>query len=314
MELRHLRYFVAVAETGTFSRAAAQLRITQPALWRQVHDLERELGVRLLERAGRRVRVTSAGEGLLLRCRDLLADFQQLAEHAQAMRGGEVGKLSIAASPQVIQSLLAPFLSRYLKSRPGIDIHLVEEGGAHTLGLAERGEVQLALAIRRGDDRLSGRSLFPVRILAAMPPPHRLARRRIIEVSDLQDERVLLLRQGFGTRELFDGACRIAQVHPRIVLEAGDPHSLIALAQAARGIAIVPSTVSFSDPTVRVVPIVRAGESLGMWGWVVWDPKRFLPAFTRSFVDELVEYSHRVYPGRRFERRAPPVPRPNDTE
>jgi len=314
MELRHLRYFVAVAETGTFSRAAAHLRITQPALWRQVHDLEGELGVRLFERSGRRVRMTSAGEGLLLRCRDLLADFQQLAEHAQAMRGGEVGKLSIAASPQVIQSLLAPFLTRYLKSRPGIDVHLVEEGGAHTLGLVERGEVQLALAIRRGNDRLSGRLLFPVRVLAAMPSLHRLARRKIIEVSDLQDERVLLLRQGFGTREMFDGACRIAHVHTRIVLEAGDPHSLIALAPATRGVAIVPSTVWFGDRTVRVVPILHARESLGMWGWVVWDPKRFLPAFTKSFVDGLVEYTHRLYPGRRFERRAPPVPRPKEAE
>jgi len=96
------------------------------------------------------------------------------------------------------------------------------------------------LAIRRGDDRLSGRLLFPVRVLAAMPSLHRLARRRIIEVSDLQDERVLLLRQGFGTREMFDGACRIAHVHTRIVLEAGDPHFLIALAPAARDIAIIP--------------------------------------------------------------------------
>ena len=314
MEQRHLRYFVAVAEAGTFSRAAARLRVTQPGLWRQVRDLEGELGVRLFERSGRRVRVTGSGEGLLLRCRDLLADFQQLAEHAQAMRGGDAGKLSIAASPQVIQSLLAPFLTRYLKSRPGIDIHLVEEGGAHTLGLVERGEVQLALAVRRGADRLSGRLLFPVRVLAAMPPLHRLARRRIIEVSDLQDERVLLLRQGFGTREILDGACRIAHVTTRIVLEAGDPHSLIALAQAARGIAIVPSTVWFSDHTVRVVPVLHARESLGMWGWVVWDPKRFLPAFAKSFVDGLVEYSHRLYPGRRFERRAPPLPRPKEAE
>src|SRR5512138_1337890 len=137
MELRHLRYFVAVAETGAFARAAARLHITQPALWRQVHDLEAELGVRLFERAGRRVRVTSAGEGLLLRSRELLAGAEQLAEHAQAMRGGEVGSLSIGASPQLIQNLLAPFLTRYLKSRPGVDLHLVEEGGANTLGLVE---------------------------------------------------------------------------------------------------------------------------------------------------------------------------------
>src|SRR4030095_3359592 len=117
MDLRHLRYFVAVAETGAFARAAARLRITQPALWRQVHDLEAELGVRLFERAGRRLRVTGAGADLLLRSRELLAGAAQLVEHAHAVRGGEAGKLSIGASPQVIQIVLAPFLTRYLKSR-----------------------------------------------------------------------------------------------------------------------------------------------------------------------------------------------------
>jgi DNA-binding transcriptional LysR family regulator len=110
MELRHLRYFVAVAEAGAFSRAATRLRITQPALWRQVHDLEMELGVRLFERAGRRIRLTSAGEGLLRRSRDLLDGVDQLAEHAHAMRSGEVGTLRVGASPQIIQSVLPPVL------------------------------------------------------------------------------------------------------------------------------------------------------------------------------------------------------------
>jgi DNA-binding transcriptional LysR family regulator len=208
MELRHLRYFIAVAEAGAFSRAAARVRITQPALWRQVHDLEEELGVRLFERAGRRIRLTSEGEGLLGRSRELIDGVDQLAEHAHAMRRGEVGSLRVGGSPQVIQSVLAPFLARYLKSRPGIDVHLVEEGGVRTAGLVERGEVHLALALRRGDDRLHGRLLFPVRVLVAVAPLHPLARRATIDVLDLQRERVLLLRQGFGTREMFDGACR----------------------------------------------------------------------------------------------------------
>ena len=310
MDLRHLRYFVAVAETGAFARAAARLRITQPALWRQVHDLETELGVRLFERAGRRVRVTGAGEGLLLRSRELLAGADRLVEHAQAVRGGEVGKLSIGASPQVIQNLLAPFLARYLRSRPGVDIHLLEEGGARSLALVERGEAHLAVAIRRGNDRLDGRLIFPVRVLAAMSPRDPLARRTTLDVTELQDQRVLLLRQGFGVREMFDVACRLAHVHTHTVLEAGDPQSLIALVAAARGIAIVPSTVAFVSRKVHVSPVLHARASVGMWGWLVWDPKRFLPVFARSFIDEFVDYARRTYPGRKFERRAPPVPRP----
>jgi LysR family cyn operon transcriptional activator len=310
MELRHLRYFVAVAEAGAFSRAATRLRITQPALWRQVRDLEVELGVRLFERAGRRIRLTSAGEGLLRRSRDLLDGVDQLAEHAHAMRSGEVGTLRVGGSPQIIQSVLAPFLTRYLKSRPGVDVHLVEEGGVRTAGLVERGEVHLALALRPGDDRLDGRLLFPVRVLAAVPPRHPLARHATIDVSDLKHERLLLLRQGFGTREMFDGACRIADVHPRAVLEAGDPQSLIALAEGGRGVAIVPSTVRRDRRRIHAAPLLHAGISLGTWGWIVWDPQRFLTAHAKSFVEGLVQHTSRSYPGREFERRAPPVPRP----
>ena len=310
MELRHLRYLVAVADTGTFSQAAAQLRITQPALWRQVRDLERELGVPLIERVGRRARVTSAGEGLLLRSRALLADVDRLVDHARAVRGGDIGSLSVAASPQVIQNVLAPFLTRYLKSREQIDVHLLEEGGVRALARVESGEAHVAVAIRPANDHLDGRLLFPVRVLAAVPPGHRLARRTTIDVTDLQDERVLLLRRGFGAREMFDAACRLAHVHPRLLLDAGDPQSLISVAEAGRGIAIVPSTVALKGRRVRVAPLLHARESLGVWGWVVWNPDRFLPAFAHSFIDGLVAYTRRTYPGHAQERFAPPVPRP----
>jgi LysR family cyn operon transcriptional activator len=234
----------------------------------------------------------------------------QLAEHAQAVRGGEAGHLSIGGSPQVIQNVLAPFLTRYLKSRPGVDVHLVEAGAVKTLELVDQGEVQLALTGRSGHDRFDGRLLFPVRVLAAMSPRHPLARRATVDVADLQGERVLVLRQGFATREMFDDACRLAQVRAQIVLEAGDPQSLIALVGAARGVAIVPSTVRFADRNVHAAPILRARAALGAWAWIMWDPKRFLPTFALSFVDGLADWTRRAYPGRRFDRLAPPVSRP----
>src|SRR5262245_27244394 len=80
--------------------------------------------------------------------------------------------------------------------------------------------------------------------------------------------------EGFGTREMFASACRIAHVSPRILLEAGDPQSLIALVEAGRGVGIVPSTVRLARRKVRGVPVLHARASLGIWGWIVWDPKR----------------------------------------
>jgi len=148
--------------------------------------------------------------------------------------------------------------------------------------------------------------------MAAVPPMHRLARQATADVIDLQHERVLLLRQGFGTREMFDGACRIAHVYPRVVLEAGDPQSLLALAETGRGIAVVPSTVRFKGRRIRAAPLLQAGASLGMWSWIVWDPRRVLTAHAKSFIEGLVQHSSRNYPGRELERRAPAVPRPKE--
>jgi LysR family cyn operon transcriptional activator len=310
MELRHLRYFVAVAEAAAFSRAAVRLGITQPALSRQVHDLEVELGVRLFERTGQRVSLTSDGEGLLPRSRDLLTAAAELREHAQALRGGEAGILRLGGTSQTIQSVLAPFLAHYLRARPRIEVRLVEEGGLRLPALLERGEVHLAFGVLRGGEPLEGRPLFAVRALLVVGRTHRLRRSATVDVTELRDEPLLLLRPEFGTRSVFDGACRSAGVRPRIALESGDPQSLVALAEAGRGVAVVPSTVLFPGRNVHTAPILSRGTSLGLWGSILWDPRRFMPSYVRAFVDEIVAYTRRTYPGRQYDRRAPPVPRP----
>jgi DNA-binding transcriptional LysR family regulator len=110
VDLRHLRYFAAVADTGGFSRAAAQLRVSQPALWRQVRQLERDLGVRLFDRIGRQVRITAQGEDLLAQSRDLLARAEALGERARAFGAGQTGVLGLGATPQTLESL-AGFLA-----------------------------------------------------------------------------------------------------------------------------------------------------------------------------------------------------------
>lgn len=310
MELRHLRYFVTVASAGGFSGAATRLGVTQPALSRQVHDLERELGVALFERRGRRVRLTSEGEDLVARSRDILRSVERLGEQAQALRGGQAGRLRVGASPQVIQNTLAPFLARYLRSRPGIEVHLLEEGALRLPGLLERGDVDLALGILRSGDQLVGQPLHPVRMLALVASTHRLGRRATVDVSDLAGESVLLLRPGFWTREVFDGACRVAHVRPRIVLEAGEARSLVALADAGRGIAVIPSTALVRTRRLHAAPIVQGGTPLGTWLSVIWDPGRLLPVYARSFIDDLARHTRRGYPGREFERREPRLPRP----
>jgi len=310
MELRHLRYFVAVAEAGSVSKAAARLRLTQPAVSRQVRDLEADLGVRLFDRIGRRIELTAEGEDLLRRSRDLLAGAEALADRARALQTGYAGILRVGAMPQTIESLLSGFLVRYRRAHTGIEVHLVEDGGPQLLRRLERGELHMAVTVP--GEGLRSRLLFPAHVLAVMAPTHRLARRATLEVRALAEEPLLLLRRDFGSRQWFDGACQVAHVTPQVLLESASPHTLVALARVGYGIAVVPANVSLG-PGVRAVPLLQGGRPLGRWLAVSWDPRRFLPPFAESFVEELVAFTRAAYPGQEFERVAR-VPRPRDQD
>ena len=310
MELRHLRYFVSVAEAASVSKAALRVHVSQPALSRQIHDLERELGVRLFVRVGRGIRLTAEGEDLLGRAREVLTRADSLGVRARALVEGSVGVLRVGATPQVIQNILPGFLTEYKRAHPGIDIELVEEGGARLLSLVEQGALHVAMTGILTGTPLERRLLFPIRVLAVTAQGPKWKGRSTIEIGDLASEPLLLLRQDFGSRQLFDAACRIAHIQPRFILESAEPNSLIALAAARHGVAVVPSTVRVVSKGIRVMPILQKRKSLGTWSSVVWDGRRELPLYAMSFIEKLAAFARHSFPGQRFERIAPPVPVP----
>lgn len=309
MNLRQLRAFAAIADVGGFARAAGRLNVSQPALSRQIHALEAELGVPLFDRIGRRVQLTSEGEDLLRRSRRLLAEADSLGERARLLKSGQTGILRVGATPQVIENLLADFLTRYRRRHPGVEVHLVEDGGARLLGRLERGDVHLTMTPVAGA-RFQYRLLYPMHVLAVASPAHRLSRRAVLEIAELAEEPLLLLRRDFGSRDWFDAACEVAHIRPRVLLESAAPHTLVALAATDYGIAVIPSNVLMPRGIVRAMPLVHRGASVGRWAHIVWDPVRFLAPYAKDFVEELVTHARRTYPGREFIRRAPPIPRP----
>jgi LysR family transcriptional regulator, cyn operon transcriptional activator len=310
MNLRHLRAFATIVDVGGFARAATRLNLSQPALSRQIHALEAELDMLLFDRVGGRVQLTSGGEDLLQRSRRLLADADAIGERARALKSGETGILRVAATPQVIENLLAAFLVRYRHRHPGVEVHLVEEGGVRIHARLERGDVHLAMTAVSGTG-FHDRLLYPMHVIAALAPAHRLGRRAVLEITDLADEPLLLLQRGFGSREWFDLACQVAHIRPRVLLESAAPHTLVALAASDYGIAMLPSNATVPDGIVRAVPLVHNGASIGRWAHIAWDPQRFLAPYAEHFVEELVAYCRRDYPGRDLIRRAPRLPRPS---
>lgn len=309
MELRNLRTFVAIVDAGGVHRAAARLHLTQPAISRRIHALEAEFGVPLFDRIGRRVQLTSEGDYLLRRSRALLSEAESLVERAAALKKGESGVLRVGATPMVIENTLAPFMLRYCRRHPGIEIQLLEDGGVRLPSRLANGDVQLALTVTPGG-RFRHRPLYPAYGVAVMPAKHPLAGRRTIEARELANEPLLVLHQAFASRAWVDSVCDAAHIRPRIVLESAAPHTIIALAGAGHGIAVVPSTVVIPKSNVRSAPLTHNGKSVGQWLTVGWDAHRFLAPFAERFIEELGEYCERFHPGREYTRRAPPPPRP----
>jgi LysR family transcriptional regulator, cyn operon transcriptional activator len=296
MDLRHLRYFIAVAEAGGVSRAATRLNISQPAVSRQIRDLETELGVALFDRRGGRLVLTAEGEDLLSRSRELARSAEAFRERAQALRGGEAGIIRVGIAPLTLESFLPPFLAQHQRRHPKIDVRLTEDSPGRLWARLERGELNLAISFP-GHEGLGSRLLFPVCAVALMARDHRLARQNTLDVAKLADERLLLPSRQYLTRQWIDAACQRLHLRPTVAIESTVPHALIALARVGYGIAIVPSHIPFDRRGLRAIRLTQHKIALGAWAAIAWDAHRFQPPFIGQFVDELTQHARRGYPG-----------------
>lgn len=309
VNLRALRTFVATAEMGGIGRASARLNLSQPAASRQIHALEAELGVVLFEHVGRGLKLTSHGEDLLQRSRQLLTHSDLLTEHAKALRSGNTGTLKVGATPQVIANLIAPLLPNHRRDHPGVDVQLIEGSDPQQRARLEQGEVHLTI-MPVGGAGLSYRLLDPVYVLAVMLKTHPLSRLNVIELNELSKHALLLLQRGYGSRTWFDAECESAQVRPSVLMESTTAHTLMELAAVGHGIAVLPSTSVIRDP-LRAIPVLHRGISIGRWVAICWNPRRELPSYAQLFVRELSAHARRAFPGRAHAKRAPPLPKPS---
>src|ERR1041384_5203438 len=287
MDLRHVRTFVTVAELGTVSKAALHLRIAQPALSRQISDLEQELGLKLFDRVGRRLLLSGEGEQVLSDCRGLLNYATGVGERAQDLRRGDVGVLKVAATPLHIEGVFSQFLHRYAARYPNVKVQVTEGSGLEILAMIERGEIHLGQMLPHGvpldDGRFGSQALEPAELLAAWHPSMMRVGIRAIEVARLAPYPLLLLNSGYGLRRAFDAACRLAGLTPKIRLETRSPHTLLALAEARHGGAIIASTFEASRYRLRIAPIPFRGGRLREPLAVLWDKRRPLPRYATVF-------------------------------
>jgi len=297
MDLKRLRTFVTVADLGTVSKAALRLRISQSALSRQISDLEYECGFKLFDRIGRRLFLTTRGEQLLEDCRGVLGQIGSLGERIELLKRGDTGVLKLAAPPQTIESVLSGFLPRYAKRFPNVRVKLTEALGMDQVALLERGEVHIGIRHDQGvNPWFESLALPSDDVLAACRPSLLLGRDGMVDIVSLAPHPLLLLDPGYSVRRLFNAACRLADVEPTILLESRAPHTLLALAEAGTGVAIIPSVLRTDRYRLKIARVTHRRKPLRDRFVIQWDKRRPMPGYAQNFCVVLAAYMHEVLP------------------
>ncbi|MFF2850934.1 LysR family transcriptional regulator [Streptomyces sp. NPDC058001] len=264
MQLQQLQYFVAVAETRHFTRAAEHVHVAQPSLSQQIRSLERELGADLFLRARGNITLTDAGEALLPLARRILADADTARHEVQELAQLRRGRVRLGATPSVCTGLLPDVLRAFHDRYPGIQL-LIEEGGSHDLvrELA-RGALDLALVVLPLPTPSPALTTVEVLredlVVVSSPDAAAPGRGRTVRISDLEGERLVMFRHGYDLRELTVAACRAEGFEPDFAVEGGEMDAVLGFVRAGLGVAVVPRMVATrAGRGLRVTPLARPG-------------------------------------------------------
>jgi DNA-binding transcriptional LysR family regulator len=263
LEIRRLRYFAAVAEELHFGRAAARLGIAQPPLSQQIQRLERDLGVQLFRRVGRRVELTEAGAVLLRESRRLLADVQGAIEATQRAARGETGSLVVAFAASVMFGAMAHVIRRFRAECPAVTLELRELPTGPQLELLRTGRLDIGLVREPpADPALRFLTVLREPLVLAVSREHRLARRHRVRLAEVAREPFVLFpaENAPGLHAQVLELCAAAGVSPNVVQESRELYTTVSLVDAGLGVSIVPASVrALGFEGVRFLTIASLG-------------------------------------------------------
>jgi LysR family hydrogen peroxide-inducible transcriptional activator len=296
MELRQLHYFVVLAHRLHFTQAAEEIAIAQPALSQQIQALERELGVRLFERTPRHIRLTPAGEALLVHAERMLALADTLSAEMCAYTNVQRGRLRIGLLQTLGASRLSGLLARFHARYAGIEIVLHEDMTEPMVEQLEEGKLDLAWMHTIGTifpqtvlpKQIEVKVVFTEAVLLAGVSHHPLAGRKHIAWSSLQAEEFILFKPGSGLRQVVLHLAQQAGFHPQVVFESGDIGSIRALVSEGVGISIFPQSV-IDAPGRTIIPLDLSPALPHRTIQLAWHRQRASTPTIQAFLDFVQE-------------------------
>jgi DNA-binding transcriptional LysR family regulator len=248
MELRHLRYFVAVAEAENVSRAALKLHVSQPGISRQIHDLEDEIGFQLFERDAKSIKLSSAGKIFLTEARAVLQRADEAVKTARAIATGERGELHVGYAPSPTARILPPALRAFQAEAPSVRVKLHDCSSEEMIAGLREGKLQIAFLVRPTAGMLRGvhfEQILRDTICVAVPPNHPFTRKRAVTLAEVAQEPLLIYSRAEYPEAHEDLAAMFSGLKskPRIAEEHDGVASLIAGVESGAGVALVPESI-----------------------------------------------------------------------
>src|SRR5258708_5001800 len=290
MEFHQLRYFHAVARARSFTRAAEELGIGQPALSQQIRTLEKGIGTPLFERLGRSVRLTAFGEALLEPTLGILQQVS-IAENVVAnLRGGVRGRLRIGVIPTILPYWIAPRIADFCKAFPEVDLQMVEDSTSRLVEQLQSGDLDIVVAslpVKHPDIVCS--ELFREPLFLAVAKDHPLAGKSEVELRAFMNEPLLLLKEGHCLRDNVLMACTRGSAELESCFETNQLESIFQLVQAGFGITLVPAMSASGAAACALIPVkgapTRRVGYLRARRHVVTKPMRELTSWLRRAVE-----------------------------
>ena len=275
MELRHLRYFVAVAEELSFRKAAQRLNVSRPALSKQVKDLENEIAVKLLERDTVSVSLTKAGEMFLSDVQKILVQAEQAIERANEAQSGHRGKLRIGSVGIIATDFLPKTLKIFHQKYPGVEVEFVEMLPAEQLDALASGRIDIGFAYGKEVENMPNlRSLCVIHSIfgVAVSRQHPLGKLTQVTLKDLRWETVFCLG-GDGKSSHKEAICQIYTaegIKPSKHRKIEGFDSMVTLIAADQGISLLPHVLDLANQDVIIIPLVSKHSNLDFHMWAVW--------------------------------------------
>lgn len=313
MNLRDLRYLVALADHRHFGRAAAASFVSQPTLSTQIRKLEEELGVTLIERAPRRVMLTPVGLDIAARARRIVAEVEQLKESARRTLDPEAGTVRLGLFPTLAPYLLPHVVPKIRARFPRLELLLVEEKTEVVLRLLREGRLDAGvLALPLQDDQLHVEPLFEEPFVLAVPQAHPLARRDHLRLDEIGSESLLLLEDGHCLREQALDVCHLSGAVEKTGFRATSLETLRQMVAANVGVTLLPA--------LAVRPPVPANEAIHLLSFdgrppsrriaMVWRRSSAMGEFLSQLADVLRAATAELLPAVGVLARTPAPPKP----